>query len=192
MAVSLKKGANLSLSSQEPNLKEILIGLGWDPRASSGAQFDLDACAFLVAENGKVRKDNDFIYYNKLSSDCGSVIHNGDNRTGEGDGDDESLQIVLEKVPNDVKKIIITVTIDDADQRRQNFGQVSDAYMRVVNLHTDVEIARFDLSEDYSVETAMIFGEIYKLNNEWKFKAIGQGFSGGLIEMCKIFGVNVA
>ena len=192
MAVSLKKGANLSLSSHEPNLKEILIGLGWDPRASSGTDFDLDASAFLVADNGKVRKDNDFIYYNKLKSDCGSVIHNGDNRTGDGDGDDESIQIVLEKVPNDIKKIIITVTIDYADQRRQNFGQVCDAYMRVVNLHSNVEIARFDLSEDYSVETAMIFGEIYKHNNEWKFKAIGQGFSGGLLEMCNLFGVSVA
>ena len=192
MAVSLKKGANLSLSSQEPNLKEILIGLGWDPRASSGTDFDLDASAFLVADNGKVRKDNDFIYYNKLKSDCGSVIYNGDNRTGDGDGDDESIQIVLDKVPNDIKKIIITATIDDADQRRQNFGQVSDAYMRVVNLHSNVEIARFDLSEDYSVETAMIFGEIYRHNNEWKFKAIGQGFSGGLLEMCNIFGVSVA
>lgn len=174
MAVSLKKGANLSLSSHEPNLKEILIGLGWDPRASSGVQFDLDASAFLVADNGKVRKDNDFIYFNKESSDCGSVIHNGDNRTGDGDGDDESITIILEKVPNDIKKIIITATIYEADQRRQNFGQVGDAYMRVVNLHSDVEIVRFDLSEDYSVETAMIFGEIYKHNNEWKFKAIGQ------------------
>ena len=191
MAVSLKKGANVSLSSQDPSLKEILIGLGWDPRASSGFQFDLDASAFLVGENGKVRNDNDFIYYNKLVSDCGSVKHNGDNRTGEGDGDDESLTITLDQVLKNVKKIIITVTIDEAEARKQNFGQVGDAFMRIVNLKTDVEIARFDLSEDYSVETAMVFGEIYKHNNEWKFKAVGQGFAGGLMEMCKIYGVSV-
>ena len=192
MAVSLRKGANLSLSSEDPGLKEILIGLGWNARVTSGSQFDLDASAFLVGENGKVKKDNDFIYYNKLSSDCGSVVHTGDNRTGDGDGDDESIKIYLEKIPADIKKVIICVTIEDAESRKQNFGQVEDSYMRVVNLISDNEIARFDLSEDYSVETAMVFGEIYKNNNEWKFKAIGQGFSGGLLEMCNIYGVNVA
>ena len=165
MAVSLKKGANLSLSSEDPGLKEILIGLGWNPRVTSGSQFDLDASAFLVGENGKVKKDNDFIYYNKKSSDCGSVEHTGDNRTGDGDGDDESIKIYLEKIPADIKKIIICVTIDDAENRKQNFGQVEDSFMRVVNLISDNEIARFDLGEDYSVETAMIFGEIYKNNN---------------------------
>jgi len=192
MAVSLKKGANLSLSSQDPSLKEILIGLGWDERSTTGSIFDLDASAFLIGENGKVKKDEDFIFYKNLNSDCGSVTHDGDNRTGDGDGDDEIIRIFLDKVPAHIKKIVITATIDEADIRKQNFGQVGSAYMRVVNLISDIEIARFDLSEDYSIETAMVFGEIYKHNNEWKFKAIGQGFSGGLLEMCNIYGVNVA
>lgn len=192
MAISLKKGGNLSLSSQEPGMKEIFIGLGWEARSITGSNFDLDASAFLIGEDGKVKKDEDFIFYKNLNSDCGSVIHDGDNRTGDGDGDDETIKIFLEKVPAHTKKIVITVTIDEADIRKQNFGQVGSAYMRVVNSISDIEIARFDLSEDYSIETAMVFGEIYKHNNEWKFKAIGQGFSGGLLEMCNIYGVNVA
>jgi len=192
MAVSLVKGGNVSLSKTAPSLKRILIGLGWDAKATDGDDFDLDASAFLLAENGKVKGDDDFIFYNQLLSKCGSVEHTGDNRTGDGDGDDEALKINLDKVPTSIKRIVIGVTIHEADARKQNFGQVSDAFMRIVNLDNDIEIARFDLAEDYSTETAMIFGEVYNHNGEWKFKAVGQGFSGGLESMCRQFGVTVA
>lgn len=191
MAVSLAKGGNVSLSRAAPNLKHILVGLGWNARATAGADFDLDASAFLVGDSGKVRSDRDFIFYNQLVSACGSVEHTGDNRTGAGEGDDEALKIDLGRIPADVKRVIVAVTIHEADVRRQNFGQVSDAFIRIVNLDNDVELARFDLSEDYSTETAMIFGEIYRHGEEWKFKAVGQGFSGGLGAMCGQFGVSV-
>jgi tellurium resistance protein TerD len=192
MAVSLVKGGNVSLSKTAPSLKRILIGLGWEAKSTDGDDFDLDASAFLLAENGKVKGDDDFIFYNQLLSKCGSVEHTGDNRTGDGDGDDEALKINLDKVPASIKRVVIGVTIHDADARKQNFGQVSDAFMRIVNLDNDIEIARFDLAEDYSTETAMIFGEVYNHNGEWKFKAVGQGFSGGLESMCRQFGVTVA
>lgn len=192
MAVSLSKGGNISLSKSAPSLKRILVGLGWEARVTTGADYDLDASAFLVGENGKVRCDEDFIFYNHLVSKCGSVEHTGDNRTGAGAGDDEALKIDLDKVPDGIKRIVVSVTIDDAEARKQNFGQVSDAFMRIVNLDNDIEIARFDLTEDYSTETAMIFGEIYRHSGEWKFKAVGQGFAGGLEVMCNQFGVNVA
>jgi tellurium resistance protein TerD len=192
MAVSLSKGGNVSLSKTDPSLKRILIGLGWDARFTDGADFDLDASAFLLGENGKVRSDEDFIFYNNLKSKCGSIEHTGDNRTGDGDGDDEALIINLEKIPSQIKRIAITVTIDDFATRKQNFGQISDAFIRIVNLDSDIEIARFDLTEDYSTETAMIFGEVYLHNLEWKFKAVGQGFAGGLEMMCSQFGVVVA
>lgn len=192
MAVSLSKGGNVSLSKSAPSLKRILVGLGWESRVTTGADYDLDASAFLVGESGKVRGDADFIFYNQLVSSCGSVEHTGDNRTGAGAGDDEALKIDLDKVPEAIKRIVVCVTIDDAEARKQNFGQVSDAFMRIVNLDNDIEIARFDLTEDYSTETAMIFGEVYRHNGEWKFKAVGQGFAGGLEAMCNQFGVNVA
>lgn len=192
MAVSLSKGGNVSLSKSVPSLKNILVGLGWEARSTTGDDYDLDASAFLVGENGKVKKDEDFIFYNQLSSTCGSVQHTGDNRTGAGDGDDEALEIYLDKVPVDTKRIVICVTIDEAVAKKQNFGQVGEAFIRVVNLDDDIEIVRFDLSEDYSTETAMIFGEIYRHNDEWKFKAVGQGFAGGLEAMCHQFGVTVA
>lgn len=192
MPVVLKKGGNVSLSKSDSSLKRVLVGLGWDARETTGYDFDLDASAFMLAKNGKVRNDEDMIFYNKLVSNCGSITHTGDNRTGDGDGDDEAIIIELDKVPETVEKIAITVTIDDAVARNQNFGQVSDAFIRVVNEESGVEICRFDLSEDYSTETAMIFGEIYKHNNEWKFKAVGQGFEDGLEKMCSMFGVNVA
>ena len=192
MAVSLKKGGNVSLSRESPSLKKIHIGLGWDARATDGADFDLDASAFLLGENQKVSSDDDFIFYNQRFSTCSSVEHLGDNKTGSGDGDDEVITIDLGKVPSKIKRIAICVTIHDADVRKQNFGQVSNAYMRVVNMDTDKEIAKFDLSEDYSTETAMIFGEIYKNNDEWKFKAIGQGYAGGLESLCGQYGVSVA
>lgn len=192
MAVSLSKGGNVSLTKSIPMLKRILVGLGWEARGTTGADYDLDASAFLLGENGKVRRDEDFIFYNQLSSTCGSINHTGDNRTGAGDGDDEAITIDLQKVPEVIKRVVVCVTIDDAVARKQNFGQVSDAFIRIVNLENDIEIARFDLSEDYSTETAMIFGEVYRHNDEWKFKAVGQGFAGGLEAMCNQFGVNVA
>ena len=169
----------------------MLIGLGWDARATDGVDFDLDASAFLLAANDKVRGESDFIFYNQTRSPEGSVEHTGDNRTGEGDGDDEAVKINLAKVPADVQKIAITVTIHDAQNRGQNFGQVQNAFIRVVNDQTNVEIVRFDLNEDYSTETAMIFGELYRHNNEWKFRAVGQGYNGGLSAMCSQYGINI-
>ena len=191
MAISLQKGGNVSLSKEAPNMKKMLIGLGWDARATDGAAFDLDGSAFLLAASGKVRSDADFIFYNQTKSADGSVEHAGDNRTGAGDGDDEVIVVQLDSVPDDVAKIAVAVTIHDAEARGQNFGQVSQAFIRCVNADTNEEVARFDLSEDASIETAMIFGEIYRHNGEWKFKAIGQGFKGGLGPLAQNFGVNV-
>ena len=192
MALSLTKGGNISLSKTAPELKNILVGLGWDARSSDGADFDLDASMFMLGNNAKVRSDDDFIFYNQLISKCGSVELTGDNRTGDGEGDDEEVKVFLNKVPSNVQRLVITVTIHDAVARNQNFGQVGEAFIRLVNMDNDLEIARFDLSEDYSTETAMIFGEIYRHNGEWKFKAVGQGYSGGLEAMCRQFGVNIA
>lgn len=191
MAISLNKGGNLSLSKTDPSLNQVLIGLGWDARATDGADFDLDASAFLLAANDKVRGETDFIFYNQTRSPEGAVEHTGDNRTGEGDGDDEAVKINLAKVPADVQKIAITVTIHDAESRGQNFGQVQNAFIRVVNDQTNVEIVRFDLNEDYSTETAMIFGELYRHNGEWKFRAVGQGYNGGLRAMCGQYGISI-
>ena len=191
MAISLNKGGNLSLSKTDPSLNQVLIGLGWDARATDGADFDLDASAFLLAANDKVRAETDFIFYNQTRSPEGSVEHTGDNRTGVGDGDDEAVKIDLAKVPAEVQKIAITVTIHDAESRGQNFGQVQNAFIRVVNDQTNVEIVRFDLNEDYSTETAMIFGELYRHNGEWKFRAVGQGYNGGLSAMCRQYGISI-
>ncbi|MBP8169176.1 MAG: TerD family protein [Azonexus sp.] len=192
MAVTLKKGENVSLSKTDPNLKNVLIGLGWDARASDGADFDLDASLFMVGENGKVKSDDWFIFYNQLLSPCRSVEHTGDNRTGDGDGDDEAIKVALDKVPADVSRLVIAVTIHDAEARKQNFGMVLDAFVRLVNSDSDQEVLRFDLSEDYSTETAMVFGEIYRRGSEWKFRAVGQGYAGGLYTLCMQHGVNVA
>lgn len=191
MAISLQKGGNINLSKEAPSLKKMTIGLGWDVRATDGAAFDLDASAFMLAAGGKVRSDADFIFYNQPKSADGSVEHTGDNRTGEGEGDDESINVNLSAVPADVEKIAICVTIHDAQARGQNFGQVSSAFIRCVNADNGTEIVRYDLSEDFSVETAMIFGEIYRHSGDWKFKAIGQGFAGGLGPLAKNYGVNV-
>lgn len=191
MAISLTKGGNVSLTKEAPGITKTTVGLGWNPRVTDGQAFDLDAIAFLVTENGKVRADNDFIFFNNLKSSDGSVVHNGDNRTGEGAGDDETLSVDLTKVPADVAKIIFAVTIYDGQGRNQNFGQVGDAYIRVLNDAGGSEIARYDLSEDSSTETAMIFGELYKHGSEWKFRAIGQGFAGGLGPLAASFGVAV-
>ena len=191
MAISLQKGGNISLSKEAPSMTKMVLGLGWDVRATDGSAFDLDASAFLLNASGKVRSDADFIFYNQAKSADGSVEHTGDNRTGEGDGDDEAIVVDLTRVPADVEKVAVAVTIHDAEARNQNFGQVSSAYIRCVNESNNTEVARYDLSEDASVETAMIFGEIYRHNGEWKFKAIGQGFKGGLGPLAQNYGVNI-
>ena len=191
MAISLQKGGNVSLSKEDPNLKNAMVGLGWDVRSTDGADFDLDASVFLLNESGKIRSDQDFIFYNNLKSSDGSVEHTGDNRTGEGEGDDEAIKVQLPSVPNDVKKLVVAVTIHDAETRNQNFGMVQNAFIRVVNAESNNEITRYDLSEDASTETAMIFGELYRHNNEWKFRAVGQGYNGGLGPLARNFGVNV-
>lgn len=191
MAISLSKGGNVSLSKSEPGLKKILIGLGWEARSTDGADFDLDASAFMLGSNHKTRVDADFIFYGNLQAADGSVVHTGDNKTGSGDGDDEAIKVNLDLVPADVQTVAITVTIHDADVRKQNFGQIKDAFIRIVNDENQKEIARYDLSEDYSTETAMIFGEIYRHNGDWKFRAVGQGYSGGLAAMCAQYGIDV-
>lgn len=191
MAISLSKGGNVNLSKEAPTLQKMAVGLGWDPRATDGQEFDLDAIAFLVNDQGKVRKDVDFIFFNNLKSDDGSVEHTGDNRTGEGDGDDEVVNVDLSKLAADVHKVIFCATIHEGQNRNQNFGQVSNAYIRIVDSSNDNEVARYDLSEDSSVETAMIFGELYRHNGEWKFRAVGQGFAGGLGPLAGSYGVNV-
>ncbi|WP_305821563.1 TerD family protein [Massilia brevitalea] len=192
MAISLQKGGNLSLSKTDPSLREVLVGLGWEARSTTGADFDLDASLFMVQENGKVRGDHDFIFYNQLTSTCGAVEHTGDNKTGAGAGDDEALKIRLADVPAEIRRLVIAVTIHDAEARRQSFGMVQDAFVRVVNIDNDAEIVRFDLSEDYSTETAMIFAEIYRHNGEWKFRAVGQGYAGGLAALATEHGVDIA
>ena len=191
MAISLTKGGNVNLSKEAPNLTNIAVGLGWNPRATDGQAFDLDAVAFLVNESGKVRADTDFIFFNNLKSSDGSVEHTGDNRTGEGDGDDEVIKVDLSKVPADVSKVVFCAVIYDGQARNQNFGQVANAYIRIVNTQSGAEVARYDLSEDSSTETAMIFGELYKNNGEWKFRAVGQGFAGGLGPLAQSHGVAV-
>lgn len=191
MAISLVKGQNVSLTKLDVSLNNVLIGLGWDARSSDGQDFDLDASVFMTDDTKKVLSDSYFIFYNQLESPCGSVKHTGDNLTGDGDGDDESIIVHLDQVPPMIKSIFITVTIHDAQIRGQNFGQVSNAFVRLVNQDTDQEILRFDLTEDYSTETAMVFGEIYRHHGEWKFRAIGQGYVGGLYSLCIQYGVEV-
>jgi len=190
MAVSLQKGGNVNLSKGTPSLKKMVVGLGWDPRVTDGVEFDLDGICFLLKSDGKVRADSDFIFYNHKRSVDGSVTHGGDNRTGGGDGDDEEISIILPAIPTEVERISFSVTIHDADVRKQNFGMVSNCYIRCLDGDTGLELARFDLSEDASVETAMVFGEVYRAGAEWKFKAIGQGFKGGLGPLARSFGVN--
>ncbi|VBB69806.1 Tellurium resistance protein TerD [invertebrate metagenome] len=191
MTVSLSKGDNVSLSKEVPDLSAIDVGLGWDARVTTGAAFDLDASAFLLHESGKVRSDADFIFYNNKASANNAVVHQGDNTSGAGEGDDEIISITLAQVPADVQKVAFSVTIHEAETRKQTFGQVSNAYVRVVNKANGKEITRYDLSEDYSIETAMIFGELYRHSGQWKFKAIGQGFAGGLGPLAQNFGVNI-
>ena len=192
MPINLAKGQKVDLTKGNPGLSKILIGLGWDTnKYDGGADFDLDAAAFLTGDNGKVARDEDFVFYGNLKHDSEAVIHTGDNLTGEGDGDDEVIKVDLSKVPANVSKIDFTVTIYEAEKRNQNFGQVSNAYIRVVDETTNTELIRFDLGEDFSIETAVVVGEIYHYNGEWKFNAIGSGFQGGLYALCQNFGVNV-
>lgn len=191
MSVSLSKGGNVSLSKEAPGMKSAVVGLGWDARSTDGQPFDLDAVVFILGANGKVRNDHDFVFYNNPKGADGSVQHQGDNRSGAGAGDDEQILMQLEGIPGDVDKIVIAASIHEADARKQNFGQVNNAYMRVLNAEGGQEIARYDLSEDASTEAAMIFGEIYKRGNEWKFRAVGQGFAGGLGPLAKNYGVDV-
>lgn len=191
MAISLTKGGNVNLSKEAPSLTNMTVGLGWNPRATDGQAFDLDAVAFLVNDAGKVRADSDFIFFNNLKSSDGAVEHAGDNRTGEGDGDDETIKVDLTRLPADVSKVIFCAVIYDDQNRKQNFGQVSNAYIRIVNANGGSEVARYDLSEDSSTETAMVFGELYRHNGEWKFRAVGQGFAGGLGPLAASYGVAV-
>ena len=191
MALTLSKGQNLSLTKTDPGLTKVLVGLGWDERQTDGAEFDLDASAFMLLESGKVRSEADFIFYNQMDSTCGSVNHTGDNRTGEGDGDDEAIKVDLSKIPKEIQKIAITVTIDEFEERKQSFGQAANAFIRIVNDETNNEVVRYDLTEDYSTETAMVFGELYRHAGEWKFRAVGQGYNGGLNAMCAQYGVNL-
>ncbi|MFP3504440.1 TerD family protein [Burkholderia sp. SIMBA_062] len=191
MAVSLSKGGNVSLSKEAPGLSEVVVGLGWDPRVTDGVEFDLDASIFVTGESGKVLNDAGFIFYNNKKSADGSVEHLGDNRSGQGDGDDEQVNVKLTGLAADVKKLVFAVTIHDAEARKQSFGQVSNAYIRVLNKADGKEIARYDLSEDASTETAMVFGELYRQNDEFKFKAIGQGFAGGLKPLAEAHGVSI-
>lgn len=190
MALTLQKGGNLSLTKTDASLSKLLIGLGWDPRATDGTEFDLDASAFLLGANGKVRGEADFIFYNQLKSQDGSVEHTGDNRTGAGDGDDEVLKVDLSRVPAEIDKIAFVVTIHDAEARKQNFGQVGGSFIRIANEVTGAEVVRYDLAEDASTETAMIFAELYRNNGEWKFRAVGQGFAGGLKALANSYGMN--
>ncbi|WP_026556437.1 TerD family protein [Arthrobacter sp. 35W] len=190
-SLTLSKGSNLSLTKADPGLRRALVGLGWDPRSTSGDAFDLDASALLIGANGKVRSQDDFIFYNQLAAKDGSVVHQGDNRTGLGEGDDEQILVDLDLVAADVERVVIVVSIDQGDTRRQNFGQVRDAYCRVVNQETDTEVVRYDLSEDAAAETTMIFCEIYRHNGEWKFRAVGQGYAAGLYGLVTDYGITL-
>jgi tellurium resistance protein TerD len=191
MAISLSKGGNVSLTKEAPGLKNIRVGLGWDVRLTEGAAFDLDASVFMLNPAGKVRSDADMIFYNNLKSVDGSVEHLGDNLTGVGEGDDEVINVALDKVPAEVEKLAFVITIHEAETRKQNFGMVSKAFARIVNDVGGTELARFDLTEDMSTETAMIVGEVYRHTNEWKFRAVGQGSAGGLGALAKNYGVSV-
>jgi tellurium resistance protein TerD len=192
LGIQLSKGQRIDLTKTNPGLTKAIIGLGWDTnKYSGGHDFDLDASAFLADENSKCANDHDFIFYNNLQHPSGAIIHTGDNRTGEGDGDDEQLVVDFTKIPSHVHRIGITVTIHDAELRQQNFGQVSNAFVRLVDESNNQELLRFDLGEDFSIETAVVFCELYRHGNDWKFNAIGSGFSGGLAALCRNYGLQV-
>ncbi len=193
MPINLSKGQKVDLTKKNPGLKNIMVGLGWDVNAfDSGADFDLDAAAFMLGSNGKCPTEKEFIFYGNLEHASGAVKHMGDNLTGEGEGDDEQIEVKLPDIPSDVERIAFTVTIYDSDVRRQNFGQVSNSFIRIVDMATDTELIRYDLGEDFSIETAVVVGELYRHNGEWKFNAIGSGFQGGLAALCGHYGIEVA
>jgi tellurium resistance protein TerD len=191
VSVSLTKGGNVSLSKQAPGLTAVIVGLGWDPRTTTGADFDLDASAIMLDMNNRVLSDSHFVFFNNLKSPDGSVEHMGDNLTGGGEGDDEQIKVNLAAVPAEAGKVVFPVSIYEAEQRQQNFGQVRNAFIRIVNQADNSEIARYDLTEDAATETAMVFGEIYRSFGEWKFRAVGQGYASGLKGIAQDFGVNV-
>lgn len=192
MGITLAKGQKVDLTKSNPGLKNIIVGLGWDVnKYDGGSSFDLDTAAFLTAGNGKVTADTDFVFYNNLRHPSGSVTHLGDNLTGAGDGDDEQIKVELDKVPANIERIAFTVTIHEAAERNQNFGQVSNSYIRVLDEATGTELIRYDLGEDFSIETAIVVGELYRHNGEWKFNAIGSGYQGGLAALCGNFGINI-
>ena len=191
MGVSLKKGQKVSLTKDNPGLKNVVVGVGWDVNAfDTGGDFDLDGSAFLVDDSGKVTGSSDFVFYGNLNHPSGAVTHLGDNLTGAGDGDDEQIKIDLSLVPANITRIVFAVTIYEADERKQNFGQVSNAFIRIFNEANGEELLRYDLGEDFSIETAVVFGELYKNNGEWKFNALGSGFQGGLGALCAQYGIQ--
>ncbi|MEH7418202.1 TerD family protein [Neobacillus drentensis] len=192
MAVSLSKGQKVDLTKTNPGLTSVVVGLGWDTnKYDGGNDFDLDSSVFLLGENGKVTNETDFIFYNNREGAGGAVVHTGDNRTGDGDGDDEQVKINLTAVPANVQRIAFTITIHEADSRNQNFGQVSNSYARIFNEATGEELIRYDLGEDFSIETAIVVGELYRHNGEWKFSAIGSGYQGGLAALATDFGLSI-
>lgn len=192
MAVSLSKGQKVDLTKSNPGLSKVVVGLGWDVnKYDGGNDFDLDSSVFLLGDNGKVASEGDFVFYNNASGGNGSVVHTGDNRTGEGEGDDEQVKIDLSNVPANIQRITFTITIHDGEARNQNFGQVSNSYVRIVSEDSGEELIRYDLGEDFSIETAIVVGELYRHNNEWKFSAIGSGYQGGLAALANDFGLQV-
>jgi len=192
MAVNLKKGQKVDLTKTNPGLTKITVGLGWDTnKYDGGFEFDLDAVAFLLSDTGKVSSEKEFIFYNNPKHTSEAVIYSGDNRTGVGEGDDETINIDLAKVPNNIQRISFAVTIYDAEKRKQNFGQVSNAFIRVINQVTNEELIRYDLGEDFSIETAVIIADLYRHGSDWKFNAIGSGFQGGLTALCNNFGLAI-
>ncbi len=191
MGVSLSKGGNVSLSKEAPGLTAVTVGLGWDIRSTTGTDFDLDASAIACGADGKVLSDQYFVFFNNLKTPDGIIEHTGDNLTGEGEGDDEAIKVNLAAAPQEIAKVVFPVSIYDADSRSQSFGQVRNAFIRVVNQGNNQEIARYDLTEDASTETAMVFGELYRNGAEWKFRAVGQGYASGLAGIARDFGVNI-
>ena len=191
MPVSLKKGQKVSLTKGNPGLNSLMVGLGWDVNQyDTGGAFDLDSAAFLLGDNGIVTNQNDFVFYGNLSHPSGGAVHQGDNLTGEGEGDDEQIRIDLSRIPANISRIVFTATIYEADERNQNFGQVNNAFIRIVDVDKNEELLRYDLGEDFSIETAAVFGELYRNNGEWKFNAIGSGYQGGLAALCANYGVE--
>jgi tellurium resistance protein TerD len=192
MAISLSKGSRINLSKEAPGLSKLMLGLGWDARVTDGKSFDADVSILMLGADGKAIGDQGFVFYGAKVSGCGSVTHNGDNTTGEGDGDDETVNLSLNDVPDTVSKLLVAVTIHEADERGQNFGQIENAYIRLVNEDGGADIARYDLSEDYSTETCLIFAEVYKKDNEWRAQAKGEGFAGGLAKFLESYGLQTA